>query len=160
MSETKAEKPCCNISLTYAHLLLRLWIGLRLFMAGLDKFRAGNGETTTFSLENYTKKSDQIASLMSTNSFLPASMCQSYAHSIGYVLVAVGIWVTLGLFTNLSLLAAGFTLLSLGFGLAALPDDTEVVYIGIQVLIVAVALATARHRQLSLDGLFFRKKNA
>jgi uncharacterized membrane protein YphA (DoxX/SURF4 family) len=158
MSEATQEKPRFDFSLASAHLILRLFVALRLLMAGLDKFRAGNGPDTTFSLENYTKKSDAIANLMSTNSFLPAAMCQSYAHSIGYVLVLVGLWTAVGIFTNLSLLVAGLTFLSLGFGLAALPDDTEVVFIGIQVLITAAALATAKARQFSLDGLLFRKK--
>lgn len=156
-SETKC---CSSIHLTFANLILRLWIGLRLFMAGVDKFRDGDGaEKVTFSLENYATKSDRIAKLMSDNSFLPADMCNMYAHSIGYVLLAVGAWVVVGLFTEFALLIAGFTVLSLGFGLAALPDDTEVVYIGIHVLVVAAALATCRNKGISLDGLFFRKKS-
>jgi len=158
MSEASQEKSRFDFSLASAHLLLRLWVSLRLFMAGLDKFRSGNGPDTTFSLENYDKKSTAIAKLMSTNSFLPEAMCNAYAHSIGYILVIVGIWVALGIFSSLGLLAAGFTVLSLGFGLAALPDDTEVVYIGIHILVVAAALATAKARQFSLDGLLFRKK--
>jgi thiosulfate dehydrogenase (quinone) large subunit len=132
-------------------------------MAGVDKFREGNGWGTapgnvTFSLENYAIKTERIAKLMADNSFLPADMCDLYARSIGYVLLAVGAWVVVGLFTEFALLAAGLTVLSLGFGLAALPDDTEVVYIGIHVLVVAAALATCRNKGISLDGLFFRRK--
>lgn len=153
MSEAKQEPSCCNNSLAYANLLLRLWIGLRLFMAGVDKFRAGNGSGATFNMDNFHKKSEQIAALMSNNSFLPAWACNLYAKSIGFVLLAVGIWVAVGICTELGLLAAGFVVLSLGFGLAALPDDTEVVYIGIHVLIIAAALATARNNKLSLDGV-------
>lgn len=158
MSEAKQETSCCNCSLAYANLLLRLWIGLRLFMAGIDKFRAGNGTGTTFNMENFHKKSEQIAGLMSTNSFLPAWACNLYAKSIGFALLAVGIWVAVGIFSELGLLAAGLVVLSLGFGLAALPDDTEVVYIGIHVLVIAAALATAKSNKLSLDGLLRRNK--
>lgn len=158
MSEATQDKPRFDFSLASAHLLLRLWVSLRLFMAGIDKFRSGNGSDATFSLENYEKKTGAIAKLMSTNSFLPEAMCNAYAHSIGFVLVIVGIWTALGIFTNLSLLVAGLTCLSLGFGLAALPDDTEVVLIGVHILVVAGALATAKARQFSLDGLLFRKK--
>lgn len=158
MSESES-KSCSNLGLTFANLILRLWIGLRLFMAGVDKFRAGDGAAnTTFSMENYTAKTARIASLMAEHSFLPPNLCDMYAKSIGYVLLAVGAWVVVGLFTELALLLAGFTVLSLGFGLAALPDDTEVVYIGIHVLVVAAALATCRNKGISLDGLFFRRK--
>ena len=158
---SESEKKCCsNIGLTFANLVLRLWIGLRLFMAGVDKFRAGDGAANaSFSLENYGTKTARIAKLMADNSFLPADLCDLYAKSIGYVLLAVGAWVVVGLFTELSLLAAGLTVLSLGFGLAALPDDTEVVYIGIHVLVIAAALATCRHKGISLDGILFRRKS-
>lgn len=157
---SESETKCCSgLHLTLANLILRLWIGLRLFMAGVDKFRAGDGaEFVTFSMENYEIKTARIAKLMSENSFLPADMCDLYAKSIGYVLLAVGAWVVVGLFTELSLLVAGLTVLSLGFGLAALPDDTEVVYIGVHVLVIAAALATCGNKGISLDGLLFRKK--
>lgn len=157
-NQDTGSKCCSSLAFAYAHLITRLWVALRLVMAGIDKFRAGSGETATFSMENYHKKSEQIAELMSSNSFLPADMCKLYAGSIGYVLLAVGIWVAIGLFTELSLFAAGLVLLSLGFGLAALPDDTEVVMIGVSILIAAAALMTAHAKTFSVDRLFFRKK--
>lgn len=160
MSDSSSSKCCGSSSYEYAHLLLRLWVGMRLFMAGLDKFRWGNGADTTFSLANYTdKKAPPIAKLMASNSFLPESMCASFANVIGYILLPVGIWVAIGIFTEFGLLAAGLVFLMLGFGLAALPDDTEVVSnIGLSVLIVAAALVTSKAKTFSLDGLLFRKK--
>ncbi len=158
MSEVKQESPCCNSALTYANLLLRLWIGLRLFMAGVDKFRSGNGSGTTFNMDNFQKKTEQIAALMSNNSFLPAWSCTLYAKGIAFALLAVGIWVAVGICTEIGLLAAGLVVLSLGFGLAALPDDTEVLHIGIHVLIIAAALATVKNNKLSIDGFLRGKK--
>jgi uncharacterized membrane protein YphA (DoxX/SURF4 family) len=158
MSEESNDRPSFRLDLAFAHLLLRLWVAERLIMAGVDKFRKGSGAETTFSMDNYKTKSQQIADLMSTNSFLPKWMCEQYAMGIGFALLGVGAWVLIGLFTEFSLLAAGLVFLSLGFGLAALPDDTEVVYIGVSVLITATALMTARAKQISLDGLLFRRK--
>lgn len=158
-----APRTSSPVALAFANLLLRLWVGLRLFMAGVDKFREGNGwgsapGSVSFSMDNYAAKTGRIAKLMTENSFFPKEMCEMYAKSIGYVLLAVGVWVVVGLFTEVGLLLAGLTVLSLGLGLAALPDDTEVVYIGIHVLIIAAALATCKAKQISLDGLFFRRK--
>jgi thiosulfate dehydrogenase (quinone) large subunit len=164
MSADNNDTKCCQgLSLAYANLLLRLWIGLRLFMAGLDKFREGNGfgnapGNVTFNWTNYLTKTDRIAKLMAENSFLPSPMCYAYAKSIGFILITVAVWVTVGICTELGLLAAGFTVLSLGLGLAALPDDTEVVYIGIHVLIIAAALATSKANKISLDGMCRRGK--
>lgn len=164
MSDKACSPHCCpRFDLAAANLITRLWVGLRLFMAGLDKFRSGDGAAATFNMANYDTKTGLIAKLMSDNSFLPsvlpASAIDAYAHSIGFVLLIVGIWVAIGLFSEFSLLAAGLTFLSLGFGLAALPDDTELgVNIGIGVMIVFLALSTVKHGYLSLDGLLRRKK--
>lgn len=148
---------CCGYA--FAHLLLRLWVGMRLFMAGLDKFRWGNGPTVSFGLDNYAKKTGPLAKLMSDNSFMPEAACNAFAATIGYILIPVGIWVAIGLFTELGLFAAGLVFLALGFGLASLPDDTEVVSnIGLSILIVAAALVTAKAKNLSLDGILARKK--
>ena len=160
MSDSSSSQCRSCSGYAFAHLLLRLWVGMRLFMAGLDKFRWGNGPDTTFSIANYTeKKAPPIAKLMATNSFLPESMANSFANVIGYVLIGVGIWAAIGLFTEFGLLAAGLVFLSLGFGLAALPDDAEVVgNIGLSILIVAAALVTAKAKNFSVDGVIFKKK--
>ncbi len=166
MSDKACSSHCCpRFDLAAANLVTRLWVGMRLFMAGVDKFRSGDGAEATFNAANYETKTGLIAKLMTDNSFLPAilpaSAIDAYAHSVGYLLLVVGAWVAVGLFSELSLLAAGLTFLSLGFGLAALPDDTELgVNIGIGVMITFLALSTAKHGYLSLDGLLRRKKCA
>jgi thiosulfate dehydrogenase [quinone] large subunit len=157
MSDSSCSSSC-RWDLAFANLLLRLWIGLRLIFAGLDKFRAGSGEDATFSVENYEKKMQAIANLTYQNGFLPENLCNLYAKPLGYLLLIGGIWAVIGLFSRLGLLFCGFVFLSLGVGLATLPDDAEVVYIGVHILVVAGALATNQHNKLSLDGLFCGKK--
>lgn len=164
--KTCSTNTCCpRLDLAFANLITRLWVGMRLFMAGVDKFRSGDGAAATFNAGNYDTKTGVIAKLMTDNSFLPAFLPPSaidlYAHGIGYALLLVGIWVALGIFSEISLLAAGMTFLSLGFGLAALPDDTELgVNIGIGIIITYLALTTAKHGFLSLDGILSRKKKS
>lgn len=159
MSDSSSSKCCGSLSYDFAHLLLRLWVGLRLFMAGLDKFRWGNGPTVSFGLDNYSKKTGPLAKLMTDNSFMPEWACNAFAATIGYILVPVGIWVAIGIFTEFGLLAAGLVFLALGMGLASLPDDTEVVSnIGLSILIVAAALVTSKAKTFSIDGILARKK--
>lgn len=159
MSDSNSPKCCGSLSYDFAHVLLRLWVGMRLFMAGLDKFRWGNGPTVSFGLDNYSKKTGPLAKLMADNSFMPQWACDAFAASIGYILIPVGIWVAIGICTEFGLLAAGLVFLSLGLGLAALPDDTEVVSnIGLSILIVAAALVTSKAKTFSLDGILARKK--
>lgn len=152
-----------RLDLAFANLITRLWVALRLVMAGVDKFRAGDGAAATFNSANYETKTGLISKLMSENSLLPSILPQSaieqYAHNIGYVLLAVGAWVAIGLFSEFSLLAAGLTFLSLGFGLSALPDDMELsANIGVGILLTAFALYTNKSGFISLDGLFGRHR--
>ncbi len=155
MSDSSCSSSC-RWDLALANLLLRLWIGLRMLFAGLDKFRAGSGVDATFNLENYQKKMEAIAKLTHGNGFLPQNLCDLYAKPLGYLLLIGGVWAVLGLFSRLGLFFCGLVFLSLGVGLATLPDDTEVLYIGVHILIVAAALATNPHNKFSLDGLFCR----
>ncbi len=159
MSDSSCSSSC-RWDLAYANLLLRLWIGLRLFFAGLDKFRAGSGDDATFSLENYEKKMQAIANLTHENGFLPQNLCDLYAKPLGYLLLIGAVWAVLGLCSRLGIFFCGLLFLSLGVGLATLPDDTEVVYIGVHILVAAGALATNQHNKFSLDGLFCRRRNA
>lgn len=157
MSDNNNEKT--SYALIFANLVLRLWVVLRLVGSGVDKFRSGSGEDVTFSIQNYNTKMAAIAKLTYEKGFLPEAMCKAYAMPLGYILIGVGIWVALGIFSQIGLLAAGLTFLSLGVGLATLPDDTEVVLIGVHILIVAAALATNHANKISLDGLLFRNRN-
>jgi thiosulfate dehydrogenase [quinone] large subunit len=162
-SSSSNAKCCPRFELAAAHLIARLWVAMRLFMAGLDKFRSGDGAAATFNMGNYETKTNLIAKLMSDNSFLPSVLpgfaIEAYAHSVGFILVIVGLWTALGIKSTWALLVAGLTFLSLGFGLAALPDDTELTAnIGIGVMITFLALSTAQHGYLSLDGLLSRGK--
>lgn len=152
-----------RLDLAFANLITRLWVALRLLMAGVDKFRSGDGAAATFNSANYETKTGLISKLMSDNSLLPAILPQSaieqYAHSIGYVLLAVGAWVAIGLLSEFALLAAGLTFLSLGFGLSALPDDMELsANIGVGILLTAFALYTNKSGYISLDGIFGRHR--
>lgn len=139
----------------FAALMLRLWIGMRLLFSGLDKFRVPN--ETTFSMEAYADNVKAIADNIAQFTPLSQQMCDLYAAPLGYLLVGIGAFVILGLFTRLSLLAAGLMFISLGVGLKLLPDDFEAVMIGIQVAITAFALSLWWHDRLSIDGIFTRR---
>jgi len=158
MSE-KSCAPCCRTEWTYAHLILRLWVGLRLFMAGMDKFREKGG--VTFSFDNLEKNLKPVTDLMTKNTpsfLLPPAIVTPYFYALSFALVGVGLAVILGIATRLSLLVGGLIFVSLSFGLMALPDDDPAVMLGIQVAITAFALITASHNKFSVDGLLFSKK--
>lgn len=159
MSEVTASKFRSEVA--FANLILRLWVGLRLFMAGIDKFRDKATKEYAFGSMDVLKKNVQpLYDNMVAETFLPSFMVANYVVVLSYALVIVGVWVIVGLFSRLSLLAAGFLFVSLSFGLMALPDDDQAVFRGIEVAITAFALITAAHGRISLDGILFRSKKA
>jgi thiosulfate dehydrogenase (quinone) large subunit len=143
---------------SYAHLILRLWVGLRLLWAGIDKMREKGG--TGFGVEFIEKSMAPIKDVMEQSAMLPKFSIGLYASTLPWVLLIVGAWAILGIATRLGLLAAGMVFVSLSVGLMALPDDNQVVMRGIEVAVTALALMTAHDNKWSLDGLLFRKKSA
>src|SRR4051812_17820888 len=112
-----SKNECCKCwpSWALAHLLLRLWVGLRLFMAGLDKFRSGSGAAAEFTLKNYEKKMGVITSGVTDNGFLPMVFpgkmtdfaFQMFRNYLGWALMIVGGLIIIGLFRRLSIFMGG-----------------------------------------------------
>lgn len=155
MSDQSSQTQC-RTEWAYAHLILRLWVGLRLLMAGLDKLRQKGGDG--FGFEWIEKSMAPIVDTMTSSALLPTAMVKPYAMFLPWALLVTGVWCLLGIFSRLGLVLGGLTFVSLSFGLMALPDDDQAVYRGIEVAITAFALITVSHNKFSLDGLLFGKK--
>jgi uncharacterized membrane protein YphA (DoxX/SURF4 family) len=153
MSEAIKDK-CCQLELVFAHTILRLWVGIRLFMAGVDKFRVKGG--TTLGREYFEKNLEPITKLMNENAlFLSGNpdLLIKYYHALAYGLLISGALCIVGLLSRYALFVGGLIFVSLAFGLLALPDDNAGLMRGIEVAITAFALVTARHNMLSVDGI-------
>ncbi|MBI2498544.1 MAG: DoxX family membrane protein, partial [Opitutae bacterium] len=98
---------------TAAFLLLRLFLALRALLAGLEKFESGG----IYSLANYAKNMDRMATGITGASFLPLWATRPFAFAIGYVLLALGAALLLGLKTRISLFLMGLVYVGLSFGL-------------------------------------------
>src|SRR6188768_1306204 len=72
---------------TAAFLLLRLFLGLRTLMAGLEKFEANKSYTTA----NYAENMNRMATGISNNSVIPLWAAKAFALPLGYMLVILGV---------------------------------------------------------------------
>jgi len=169
MSNTSCPQSALHcIGLTFGALLLRLWIGMRLLFAGLEKWKSkitetnADGDTVTYwkydlfsdtSKEVYSTNMGRITSGMNNDSPLRFWMIEQYAGVLGWLLLIVGAWVLIGLCSRASLVAAGFVFLSLTFGLSTIGADPDIVERGIEIGLVVGALALARYQLLGVDGL-------
>ena len=149
MSRSSDESCCCRIELVFAAFLLRLWVGMRLFIAGLEKFRSGDSYGLEWVGPNVKKFSDPILEYTP----IPKFAVDAFGAVLPWALLVVGGMVLVGFARKFALLAGGLILLGLGMGLMLLPDDFEAVQIGISVAITAFALMVTAHDKISVDGV-------
>jgi thiosulfate dehydrogenase [quinone] large subunit len=150
MSENPASNNCCNSRLEYtgAFLLLRLWLGLRTLLAGVEKFESGG----TYSFENYYKNMGRMAQGITSASFMPLWMTKNFAHTLGYALVVLGLCVLLGVKSRLSLFATGLLYVGLSFGLMAVQEGEGVAWLGMHMVMIAGALVLVRYERFAILG--------
>lgn len=144
MSDTNASSTRCEYSLAF--LVLRLFLGLRTLIAGLEKFEANK----TFSISNYNENMARIAKGISDYSMIPPWASGAFASSLGYLLVILGAAILLGIKNRWSLFFAGLVYTGLGFGLMAVQEGEGVAWIGVQVLMFVVALCLVRNERFAL----------
>jgi thiosulfate dehydrogenase [quinone] large subunit len=136
-----APSPC---EYTWAFLILRLFLGLRTFFEGVEKFELGG----TYSFANYYQNMGKMAQGITANSFLPLWATRNYAHSLGYVLLILGAALLLGVKTRITLVLTGLLYVSLAFGLMAVQENEGVAWLAIYVGLIAGALVLVRHDRL------------
>lgn len=129
-----------------AFLLLRLFLGLRTLFAGIEKFEAKG----TYSFVNYYENMTRMATGITGASFLPLWATKNFAHSLGYLLIILGVALLLGLKTRLTLLLTGLLYVGLSFGLMAVQESEGVAWLAIHVAMFAGALVLVRHNRFAL----------
>lgn len=146
MSDTSAPSTPRNNDYTAAFLILRLFLGLRTFLAGLEKYEAGG----KYSFENYYTNMARMASGITGASFLPLWMTKTFALSLGYLLLVLGAALLLGIKTRCTLVLTGLLYVGLSFGLMAVQEGEGVAWLAIQIGLFVAALLLVRHNRFAL----------
>lgn len=135
-----------RIEYTAAFLLLRLFLGLRTLLAGIEKFELGG----TYSLANYAKTMGRMAEGITGSSFVPLWATKAFAMPLGYVLIGLGAALLLGLKPRLALILTGLVYVGLSFGLMTVQESQGVAWLGVYVGMIAAALVLVQHDRLSV----------
>jgi thiosulfate dehydrogenase [quinone] large subunit len=147
MSDSPASSPAaCRFEYTAAFLLLRIFLGLRTFLAGLEKFEAGG----RYTFANYYANMDRMAQGITGASFLPLWATKNFAHSLGYLLLLFGVLVLLGIKSRISLTLTGLLYVGLAFGLMAVQENDGIAWLGVYVGMFAGALVLVRYDRFAL----------
>jgi thiosulfate dehydrogenase [quinone] large subunit len=124
MSEPTPSSPAASrCEYTWAFLILRLFLGLRTFFEGVEKFEKGG----TYSFKNYYENMGRMAQGITGASFL-----------------------LLGVKTRTTLILTGLLYVSLSFGLMAVQENEGVAWLGVYIGLFAGALALVRHNRFVL----------
>ena len=131
---------------TAAFIVLRLFLGLRTLMAGIEKFESKG----TYSFSNYSENMTRMAQGITGASFLPLWATKNFALLLGYILVVLGIALLLGLKTRTTLFITGLVYTGLSFGLMAVQESEGIAWLAVHVGLIAGALVLVRHNRYAL----------
>lgn len=132
--------------LQFACGLLRLFLGLRTLLAGIEKFEAGG----RYSFAQYYQNMARMAEGITGASFLPLWATKTFALTLGYLLILLGGAVLLGIKPRLTLFALGLLYTALAFGLMVVQEAEGVAWLGLHVGLIAAALVLVRHSRFVL----------
>jgi len=147
MSEsTQPPSEASRCEQSWAFLLLRLFIGLRTLLEGLEKFES-NGR---YSVATYHDNMRRMAQGITGASFLPLWATRLFAEPLGYILVVLGAALLLGVKPRITLILTGLLYVGLSFGLMAVQENEGVAWLAVHVLLIVGALLLVRHNRLAL----------
>jgi thiosulfate dehydrogenase [quinone] large subunit len=170
-TENKTERECqCDYSLAF--IILRLWLGIRAILAGIEKFGAyqtiqkplidpmtgqpdpsgvlQNVNVKFYAFTNYTGVPTSFKERFTNEPLLPNFTLSLFNHLLGPALIITGAMLLLGLGTRLSLFVQGLIYTALTIGLILIQQQDGVAWLGIHIALVAFALMLARHNKFAL----------
>ena len=168
MSSPKIEKPD-TLALTLAILLLRIWLGFRAIVAGIEKFAGtaassqavkidgapndyGLTEDTSekvYAFANYQGVPGGLYDQFVDEPLIPNWGLDLYNVILGPALLILGFTVLLGIATRFSLFAMGLLYTSLTFGLILLNQSAGVAWLAAHIILVVMALALTKYNRFA-----------
>jgi thiosulfate dehydrogenase [quinone] large subunit len=145
MTGSKNSKNESNLDLTFAALALRIYVGLQVLLAGVDKFMV-NGAFG--GIAGYKVNMLRMADGISGGSIMLPWMTRPYALVLPWVLLLSGIAILLGIKNRIALSVAALTYISLSIGLALVRED--VWHLGIYLGLTAAALCLNKYNRFAL----------
>jgi thiosulfate dehydrogenase (quinone) large subunit len=156
---------------TFAYWTLRLWLGLRALLAGLDKYAGRvreqvplldefgqpdmNGamvdvERKVYGLSHYSPLPKALYDRIAAEPLMPGWALSVYGAVLGPALILTGVTLLLGIAPRITLFVMGLLYTSLSIGLILLNESGGIAWLGIHVLMVAAALRLAGHERFAL----------
>ncbi len=161
----------CDPGATWAFLTLRLWLGARALLSGIEKFsekvtieqplRDATGapdpsgavveiQQKVYGLSHYHAIPEALTTKLLQEPLLPQSLTTAFLGSLGYTLIVLGAMLLLGICTRCALGLMGILYTLLMAGLLLIHQEDGVAWLGIHAGLIAFALALSRHNRFAL----------
>jgi len=158
-------------ALTYAFWTLRLWLGLRALIAGLEKFSGtitlqqplldANGtpdssgavvevEQKVYGFAHYQAIPESLQDKLAHEPLLPTFLTTPFYLILGYILIILGVALLLGIRTREALLGMGLLYAALTVGLIMLGQEQGVAWLGVHITLVVAALVLTPFNRWSI----------
>ena len=160
----------CGSSMAF--LVLRLWLGVRALVTGIEKFGAYanlqkplidpttgqpdasgvlvNVSVKYYSLTNYAGIPASLKDRFANEPLLPKFGLTAFDHLLGPAFILTGVMLLLGVGTRLSLFLQGLIYVALTIGLILIKQDDGISWLGIHIALVAFALTLVKHNKFAL----------
>lgn len=166
-----SKEQCSNdLGLTLGMLTLRIWLGFRAILTGIEKYAGttsrdkdvlidgapnayGLTETATgkvYAFSNYNGVPATLYDKFSNEPLIPTWGLNLYNTILGPALILLGLAVLLGIAQRISLFAMGLVYTSLTFGLILIKQDAGIAWLGIHIIMVVLALALAKYNRFAI----------
>ncbi len=172
MTEINVDSRKAALNYTCAFVLLRLWLGLRALLAGVQKFSAYHAVATplidpatgqpdasgvmvnvnvkSYALANYAGVPQSLMDKFAHDPLLPKFALTAFNYALGPLLLLSGLMLLAGLGTRISLLLQGVLYIALTAGLVLIDQADGVAWLGIHLALVAFALTLAEHNRFTV----------
>lgn len=162
-----------NMGASFAFLVLRLWLGVRSLLSGLEKFAGydtvqrplldefGDPDISgamvavrekVYGFSHYHGLPAPLRDKFEAEPLMPIWALDLYSGVLGYVLLLLGVLLVIGAIPRLALLASGLVYISLSVGLILLNESGGVAWLGTHILLVALALMLAKYNKYAIAG--------
>ena len=156
---------------TWAFLCLRLWLGARTLLAGIEKFsekitvqeplRDASGaadpsgavveiQRKVYGLSHYRAIPESLRTKFLQEPLLPAALTDPFFAALGYALIILGLMLLLGAGTRLSLVLIAVLYTFLTIGLLLIRQEDGVAWLGVHLGLLAFALLLSKHNRFAL----------
>ena len=167
-----SSSPNNNLGLTYASLLLRLWLAVRAIQTGVEKFAgtkvaekavtidgnvneyglAAASSSKEYALAHYHGVPQGLMEKFHAEPLMMGMGLKVYDMVLGPALLLLGITILLGIANRTSLFLLGLLYISLTWGLILLGEmgTPGVAWLGIHMIMIVMALMLAEHNRFAI----------